>query len=100
MGSWTHSSKIDGFPGTWIHTNGATAGEEYGFCYVNVPTSCPDRIESESFRNEFDPEYSMYVSFEACRLRADLFYQGFQKRIPDPVFQINEAFSTRDTLSE
>ena len=75
-------------------------GEEYGFCYVNVPTSCPDRIESESFRNEFDPAFSMYVSFEACRLRADLFYQGYQKRIPDPVLQSTGPFFTRETLSE
>merc|ERR1712168_121451 len=39
-------------------------GQDYGFCYVHIPTSCPDGIESETFRNELNPEYSMYVSVD------------------------------------
>merc|ERR1711874_182508 len=48
-------------------------GQDYGFCYVHIPTSCPDRSESESFKNFFNPEESMYISFTACHLRADPF---------------------------
>ena len=39
-----------------------------GFCYVHMPTSCFDRIESENFRGPNpDGSGSMFISFEACR---------------------------------
>lgn len=41
-----------------------------GFCYVHMPTTCFDRIESENFRGIRNPDGSitggMFVSFEAC----------------------------------
>ena len=40
-----------------------------GFCYVHMPTSCFDRIESENFSDFEFPDRSMYISFEACRQR-------------------------------
>ena len=48
-----------------------------GFCYVHMPTSCFDRIESESFRNFQNPDRSMYISFEACRQRLNRFGGSF-----------------------
>ena len=39
-----------------------------GFCYVHMPTSCFDRIQSENFRGQNpDGSGSMFISFEACR---------------------------------
>ena len=40
-----------------------------GFCYVHMPTTCSDMIESQNFMNFNNPEGSMYISFEACRRR-------------------------------
>ena len=48
-----------------------------GFCYVHMPTSCFDRIESENFRDFQNPDRSMYISFEACRQRLNRFGGSF-----------------------
>ena len=67
-----------------------------GFCYVHMPTSCFDRIESENFRDFQNPDRSMYISFEACRQRLNrlggsfgigpLVNPGFGKEILKCVF--------------
>ena len=48
-----------------------------GFCYVHMPTTCFDRIESETFINFDNPDGSMYISFEACRQRLNRFGGSF-----------------------
>ena len=48
-------------------------GSGSGFCYVHMPTTCFDRIESENFRGFRNPDGTitggMFVSFEACSRR-------------------------------
>merc|ERR1711997_1179884 len=53
-------------------------GEGYGFCYVHIPSRCPDRIRSEAFVNELEPEYSMHISHYACEIEADPFASDSQ----------------------
>ena len=59
-----------------------------GFCYVHMPTSCFDRIESENFRGPNpDGSGSMFISFEACRRWGSFgLGPGFGKEISNSLF--------------
>ena len=56
----------------YLQVGDCLTGGGAGFCYVHMPTTCSDMIESQNFMNFNNPEGSMYISFEACRRRFGL----------------------------